>query len=276
MDAATKRRELEEDGYTVIPQVLSAAMLAQARLVTTRLLETQTQAHFAWQRSTGSMIPVFADPWFADLVAWTPALQILQALGLAEPRFTSGYVISKPPHSPPLFWHQDWGGWDDPLSYIAPTLQIFLMYYLVDTSPRNGCLRVLQRSHRERHAMHDAVPEAHTDILRQATDPTHPAFQSIAEDVAVPVQAGDLVIGDSRLLHGAYANASDHWRTVITLWFHPFDRYSEPLQAYMANTMSQIRDWPPAAQAKVQSLLPVYEGTHPPIAWNRIPGPDLR
>ncbi len=276
MAAEAKRLELERDGYTVIPDVLSTEMLAQARRVTTQLLEAQNPEHFTQQRSTGSMIPVFAHPWFADLVAWFPALQSLQALGITEPRFTSGFVISKPPHSPPLFWHQDWGGWDEPLSYTEPTVQIFLMYYLVDTSPQNGCLRVLKCSHRKRHSMHDVVPEAHTDALRQATDPTHPAFQPMPEDVAVPVQAGDLVIGDSRLLHGAYANGSDQWRTVITLWYHPFDRYSEPLQAYMAQTMNQIDDWPAEAQAKVKALKPEYSGTRAPIQWNRIPGPELR
>ncbi len=275
MEAESKRQELERDGYTVIPHVLSATMLAQARAVTTQLLEAQSPEYFAQQRSPGSMIPVFAHPWFADLVVWPPALEILQAMGMAVPRFTSGYVISKPPHSPPLFWHQDWGGWDDPLSYTAPTVQVFLMYYLVDTSPHNGCLRVLKRSHRARHPMHDAVPEAHTDVLRRATDPAHPAFQPIPEDVAVPVQAGDLVIGDSRLLHGAFANASEDWRTVITLWYHPFERYSEPLQAYMAQTMNQIGDWPVSAQDKVAALIPHYEGTQPPIRWNRIPGPEL-
>lgn len=270
------RHQLEEEGFATIPNVLSAEMLQKARESTTHLIAAQAKGHFATHKSTGSMISVFDDPFFADLVAWPPALKILTDLGIADPKFTSGYVISKPPHSPPLFWHQDWGGWDDSLSYTEPTLQIFLMYYLVDTSPANGCLRVLKGSHRHRHAMHEAVPQAHTEEISKATDPSHPAFQPIPEDKAVPVRAGDLVIGDSRLLHGAYANDSDEWRTVVTLWFHPYERYSEPLKAYMANSMNGTHSWPISAQVKVAKLIPEYTGQAKPIDWNRRPGPNLK
>ncbi len=270
------RHLLEERGYVPVPSILSADMLRQARETTAELIAAQTQAHFDSRRSTGSMISVFDDPFFADLVSWKPALAALADLGIADPRFTSGYVISKPPQSPPLFWHQDWGGWDDPISYAEPTLQIFLMYYLVDTAPANGCLRVLSGSHRQRHSMHDAIPEAHAEEISKATDPSHPAFQPLPKDEAVPVQAGDLVIGDSRLLHGAYANDSDEWRTVVTLWFHPFERYTDSLKAYMARSMNGTKDWPASAQAKIKELVPTYAGRAKPIAWNRRPGPDLK
>lgn len=276
MDVQGKRRALEVDGFCVIPGVLTRAMLDRTRGIVTEVLEAQSADHFEAQRSTGSMISVRTHSFFADLVTWEPALAALRALGIAEPRFTSGYVISKPPHSPPLFWHQDWGLWDDPLSYTEPTVQLFLMYYLVDTTPHNGCLRVLRGSHRRRHPMHDLVPTAHTDALRRATDPTHPAFQPIPEDQAVPVTAGDLVIGDARLLHGAFANDSDAWRTVITLWYHPFERYSARVQAYMAQSMSDYDQWSPDAQRKLRSLVPVYEGDQAPWPWNRVPGPELR
>ena len=270
------RYQLEKKGFVTFSHVLSAEMLQQAKDTTSRLIAAQPRKHFAARKSTGSMISVFDDSFFADLVGWTPALTTLAELGIADPRFTSGYVISKPPHSPPLFWHQDWGGWDDPLSYTEPTLQIFLMYYLVDTSPANGCLRVLSGSHRRRHAMHDAVPEAHAEEISKATDPTHLAFQPIPEDEAVPVRAGDLVIGDSRLLHGAYANDSDEWRTVITLWFHPFERYSGPLKAYMAQSMNGTQGWPASIQAKIKQLIPAYAGRATPVEWNRKPGPGLK
>jgi len=270
------RHQLEEKGFVVFADVLSAEMLQRAQDTTATLIAAQSKEHFAARRSTGSMISVFADAFFADLVGWTPALAKLAALGIADPRFTSGYVIAKPPHSPPLFWHQDWGGWDDPGSYTEPTLQIFLMYYLVDTSPANGCLRVLRGSHRRRHALHDAVPEAHAEEISKATDPTHPAFRPVPEDEAVPVRAGDLVIGDSRLLHGAYANASDEWRPVVTLWYHPFERYSDPLKAYMAQSMNGTVAWPAAVQAKIQKLIPTYAGSATPVQWNRTPGPDLK
>ena len=110
------------------------------------------------------------------------------------------------------------------------------MYYLVDTTPHNGCLSLLRGSHLQRHRMHDEVPDAHTDELRRFTDPDYSAYQSLAEEVDVPVKAGDLVIGDSRLLHSAHANKSDHRRTVVTLWYFPyFELLSDGLRAAIAH-----------------------------------------
>ncbi len=89
------------------------------------------------------------------------------------------------------------------------------MYYLTDTSPENGCLRVVPGSHRQKHPLHDA-DQAHDEALSRVDDPDDPLYGSLAEEKAVPVRAGDLVIGDSRLLHAAYANQSSQERSLIT------------------------------------------------------------
>ncbi len=261
-----------------LKQVLDENMLAQVRAASNRLLSAQPAEHFAEQKSTGSMISVYEDPFFAELVAYPPALNALAALGFLKPRWSSGFVISKSPESPPLFWHQDWACWNDPISYTNRPYQLFLMYYLVDTNKHNGCLRVIKGSHRKRHPMHDAVPVAHTDELRSVSDPDHPAYQPVAGEVVVPVKAGDVVIGDARLLHGSYGNQSDRSRTVITLWYHPeFDSAPEYIQADVSQwPKGQIESWPASAQARIQALIPTYNGTVPPNEWNRTPGDALK
>ena len=175
--------QLIRDGYCLVEDVLDADILQRLRQVTDQLLNAQSQEIRAQQRSTGSMIDVGVHPIFAELVAYLPARAALETLGFLRPRWMSGYVISKPPSSPALFWHQDWWGWDDPSSYTPLPQQLFLMYYLVDTTPHNGCLRLLRGSHLKRHRMHDEVPDAHTDELRRVADPDHPAYQSIPEEV---------------------------------------------------------------------------------------------
>lgn len=275
--ACDKKSQLIRDGYCVFDQVLTAGMLARVRAASDGLIGAQSPEHFEEQKSTGSLISVYGDPFFAELVAYPPALDALTSLGYPHPRWSSGFVISKPGHSPPLFWHQDWWGWNDPISYTEIPQQLFLMYYLVDTRIENGCLRVIAGSHRKRHSMHDAAPTAHTDELRRATDPSHPAYQPISEDQAVPVRAGDLVIGDSRLLHGAYANRSGQRRTVITLWYHPnFDISPPRIQANLSRTQTRVFDWPQQAQELVHRLVPTYEGDEEPLEWNRMPGDQLK
>lgn len=245
-----------------------------------RLLDAQDAAHFEEQKSTGSLICVWNDPDFAELIAWSPALEALRSMGYDRPTFSTGFVISKPPHSPPLFWHQDWWGWNHPHSYTPNPQQLFLMYYLVDTTPENGCLRVISGSHLKRHPMHD-LPVAHTQEIRKAEDVSNPAFQDHPDEMDVCVKAGDLVIGDSRLLHSARANTTDERRTVITLWYHPiFYDLPEEMQAHLGGrdrgANERAKDWPAAARARVQHLLPTYEGEVEPLEWNRTPGPALK
>ncbi len=269
------RDQLLRDGFCTVDGVLDRAMLERVTEVCDRLLDAQPAEHFDAQRSTGSMINVFDDPFFAELVAWPGALEAVANLGFPDPKWNSGYVISKPPHSPPLFWHQDWTGWSDPSSYQAQPQQLFLMYYLIDTEPGNGCLRLIPGSHRKRHRLHDDVPDAHTDEIKRMMDPDHPAYQPVADSVDVPVRAGDLVIGDSRLLHGSYGNRSDRRRTVITLWYYPaFEELSGPLRAHLAEGRIP-ESWPESARALVAPLWPRYAGAAEPLEGNRKPGPGL-
>ena len=271
-----KRAQLIDDGYCVFEQVLEQSMLERVRAASDKLLAAQSAEHFEAQKSTGSMVSVYDDPFFAELIAYPPALVALATLGYPKPRWSSGFVISKPPKSPALFWHQDWWGWNDPISYTDVPQQLFLMYYLVDTQVYNGCLRVLKGTHRKRHAMHDLLPEAHNDAIRRATDTSHPVYQSLPDDIAVTVKAGDLVIGDARLLHGAYANQSDQQRTVITLWYHPaFDSAPARIQAHLSQKQSRVAQWPEAAQRLVRPLVPTYAGDQQPLEWNRDPGARL-
>jgi len=272
----SKREELINRGFCVFENVLTSEMVDRINDVSNRLLDAKDAAYFEAQKSTGSLISVYEDEFFADLIMWRRALEVLSGMGYQRPMFSSGFVISKPPHSPPLFWHQDWWGWNDPVSYQPLPLQVFLMYYTVDTSIENGCLRLIEGSHLKRHPLHDVAPEAHTEDLRRVSDPDHRAYQSFPEEVNVPVKAGDLVMGDSRMLHSAHANKTDQRRTVITLWYYPrFDEFPEGMQARLARNPAKLDGWSESARQKVVPVTPVYEGDCEALEWNRIPGPEL-
>ena len=271
-----KRRALLRDGYCLFEQVLDGELLEQTRGISDALLDRQTPEHFEQQKSTGSMVSVYDDPAFAELVRCPAAIDALSRLGFPRPKWWSGFVISKPAHGPPLFWHQDWWGWNHPVSYGDPVpQQLFLMYYTVDTVPANGCLRLIPGSHLERHSLHDAVPDAHTNDLREMEDPRSPVYQAVEEAVDVPVRAGDLVIGDSRLLHSAHANDSHERRTVITLWYFPaFEQLPASIRSYIVADR-KIDTWPAETRRRIAHLLPEYDGGAEPIEWNRVPGPAL-
>jgi ectoine hydroxylase-related dioxygenase (phytanoyl-CoA dioxygenase family) len=105
-------------------------------------------------------------------------------------------------------------------------VQLFLMVYLVDTTPHNGCLRVLPGSHLQKIPLDDELgmedPHAHGGRSNWSEEwARDPSLDEKVQDmvstypgaVDVAVRAGDLIIGDSRLYHAAYRNASHDVRT---------------------------------------------------------------
>ena len=271
-----KYDQLIADGYCIVEDVLKTEMLTRLRSVTDTLLDAQTEDDRAAYRSAGSMISVYKHPLFSELVVYSRTLQALEALGFLRPKWSSGYVISKPPQSPPLFWHQDWWGWNDPCSYTPLPQQLFLMYYLVDTTAYNGCLRVIKGSHLNRHPLHDLLPSAHGESLQRVENADHPASQQFPDEVDLPVKAGDLVIGDSRLLHASHGNQSDERRTVITLWYHPFFALlPASMQAHIGRLRQKL-GWSDTDWARIAELTPIYQGEVEPLQWNRNPGPELK
>ena len=263
-----KRDQLLRDGFCLIENVLDAEILNRLRQATDLMLDAQDEEHKARFRSQGSMfsLPQTTDPVFAVLVAYPATLAALATLGYTEVTYTDGYIISKPPHSPQLFWHYDWFAWEEPEMFGPQPPQVFCMYYLTDTRIENGCLRVIPGSHVTYNPLHELIAEPHSEELGRANNLERAEFQPRADEIDLPVKAGDLVIGDARLLHAAHANQSDQRRTVLTLWYQPdYPSLPERVKAQMvAKTHPLAEAWPPEAKAKVAALYPVYTGDAEP------------
>jgi ectoine hydroxylase-related dioxygenase (phytanoyl-CoA dioxygenase family) len=262
------RRSLIESGYCVVREVLPPTMIRDLRAATDALCDGQTEEHAARFRAQGSMFQLGAVDGgvFARLIAWRPALDVLAAMGFAQPTYTDGYVISKPPKSPRLFWHYDWFAWEDPTAYDAQPQQVFFMYYLSDTTAENGCLRAIPGSHRNHNPLHDLLAEPHSQAVSTDTAQGRAELSRRPDEIDVPVSAGDLLIGDARLLHATHPNDSDQRRTVITLWFQPdYANLPERIKAQMVAKTHAIPDaWPDADREAVRRLNPTYEGDAEP------------
>ncbi len=259
---STQYQQLITDGFCIYPDRLPKDLLSPLRTTVQKLCDAMTEEHQARFRVQGSMFHTSLDPVFADLIAWPPALDQLKVMGFKDPTFTDGYIISKPPHSPGLFWHYDWFSWEDPTAYHPRPSQVFLMYYLENTCPENGCLRVIPGSHLHHNPLHDILSRPHDEALSSAKNLDRPEFSSRPDEIDVPIRAGDLLIGDARLLHATHPNQSNERRTVITLWFQPdFCDLPERIKAQMVQKTHPIPDdWPLDAKEKIARLNPVYNG----------------
>ncbi len=277
-DWTEQRDRLLRDGVCVIPRVLDPETLGRvqshARSIVSGLSDEHRRAH----RSTGSMVANRHLPSLAELIAWPPTLDVLARLGFDDVRFARAYLISKPPHSPPLFWHQDCTMWSgEPRAYSDLPPQLFAMYYLTDTSPENGCLRVIPGSHRKRHRLHDEVGVAHNTGSRSMDTPESALYAPAEGEADVPARAGDLVLGDARALHASHANHSNEDRTVITIWYHPMFSQLRPQTQRQITELAraEVDHWPESARRTVAPIIADYRGPAEPLPRDRVPGPQL-
>lgn len=286
------RETLKSQGYYKANQVLTAVELQILRARADNILAGLDDAHRARFKSNGSLCNLAEQPDFADLISHPKLIELVSSASEdPDPRWTGGYLISKPPGGAPLFWHQDWWGWDEEISYDTEPPQVFIMIYLVDTTINNGCLRVVPNSHMTPHALHQSIA-AHSEALARVENPDDALFQSHPDEQAIQVKAGDVLLGDARLIHGAFANQSGKERPLLTLWYTPsFKRLPDSIKAsYQAmlrrdtendvdrgNTIGSryhtVSDWPAVNQEMVWPYLPDFQGNTKPLTWNR--NPDL-
>ena len=284
-DPALARRRLVKDGYCRVPGVLDPVFLRSVQEMAAAALDTVGAEHRAQWRSQGSLVALADHPPFAALIAWPGLQEMFSRMGLDDTRFTSGYIISKPPGGPALFWHQDWWGWRHPISRTDRIAQIALFLYLTDTRRENGCLRVIPGSHRRPHPLHDVI-DAHDPALATVENPNDPVYAPHPDEVDVPVTAGDVVVADARLVHGAHPNRSGRERTNITLWWHP--RYADLPRGIRARLWSIVERaeidtdtaadrslyphrWPEPYRSQVLPVMADDPGPVVPEAWIRKP-----
>ncbi len=260
--ASDIRAAILDRGYARVPGVLDCGAVTRMRDACEARIAAASAEHLARNVTTGSMLGVEHDAAFAELIAWPPTLVLLRALGFGQVAWSAGYVISKPAGGPRLFWHQDWLWWTHPVSREVTPHQLFAMYYAVDTDRGNGCLRVVPGSHRRRLPAHDRLAIAHSQAALSDSDLSHPMFGDLDGEVDVPVRAGDLLIGDSRLLHAAHANDSSAPRALVTLWYHTaYDRMPPEIRAHLARDYAAaLAGWSAEDRNRIDCALPYANG----------------
>lgn len=136
-----------------------------------------------------------------------PRITSLAGAVLGEPGYLMrDQLFCKPPYfGSPKPYHQE----NATTGYAPADSMIITWIALDDATAENGCLRVIDRSHREllphnpqRGASYNHVPPS------EAID--------LTREVLLPVPAGGVVVLHSQVLHYSAANGSEHWRRAYT------------------------------------------------------------
>lgn len=117
-------------------------------------------------------------------------------------------------------WHQDGEYWP-----IRPIATCTAWIALDDSTPENGCLRVINGSHRQRRLFRHKTNDGPGLSLNQELEPAE-YDEKDARDIVL--EAGQLSLHDVFLIHGSEPNKSPKPRRGMTLRFMPltsvFDR----------------------------------------------------
>ena len=266
--ALRARTELVENGYCVVDGGMPEESLELLQNWSDRLLDTTKHSpkwkyqgsdiHVIGRRNPAKRYQGYPKDEIVDFLIEHPQ-SIMKDIGIGD--FVAGgafQIISKPANSPALYWHQDWGRWDDPLSMSPWPQQVFLNWYLSDTCVENGCLRVIPGSHLKRTDLHDHLVPPHEGGGYDVEETNKWMFYDHPDAVDLPVKTGELVIADARLLHGTHPNKTGVRRTVLLGWY--FRRNKMAPDWYTGEIPAEILNRDPEL----------------PYVFNRKPGAYLR
>lgn len=199
----------DRDGYVVVRKAIDASLVAEAQQHVHWLLEhnpgvrpEQLHAHLAVN-----------DPFWIRLVGDNRLLDVAQQfVGPDIALFATHYICKPPRTGQAVLWHQDGSYWP-----LEPMDVVTLWLAVTDSTPENGCMRVIPGTH---HLRLEKVQERKDvdNVLGSAMSNEH-VDESKAIDLVL--KAGDLSIHHPNLIHGSEANHSDLWRMGLTIRYVP-------------------------------------------------------
>lgn len=204
------REEYDAKGYVVIPNVLDGSVVREMG------------RHLEWlmarnpgvrpERLGHTLIP--DDPFWCRVVSDPRLLDIAaQFVGPNIALFASSY-FSKPAFDGlPVLWHQDGSYW--PLDPCGAVVSLWVA--VDDSTPENGCLRVIPGTHRME--LKELVPE--TTIPNALLSQLSPEWIDESKAVDVVLRAGDVSVHSPNIVHGSNANNSPKRRCGLSIRYIP-------------------------------------------------------
>jgi non-heme Fe2+,alpha-ketoglutarate-dependent halogenase len=191
-------REYEQDGVVFPVQVLCAEEIAQSRAALETLRTTLgEQADFLRFRN----LHLF-HPWARKLALHPRVLDAVEDIIGPDILAHGSGLFWKPPRDPAyVSWHQD--GFNAKLSemrYVTAWLA------LTDSSPDNGCMRVVRGSHGEGISSHEFTSVSPDNIGTGGLEIARQVDESEATDITLG--PGEMSLHHAAIVHGSNPNTS--------------------------------------------------------------------
>jgi phytanoyl-CoA hydroxylase len=209
VDLSTAREVYEREGYVVFPHVIDAGLVAEAG----NHVKWLQERHPGLRGEQLGHTLVTDDPFWLRLVGDDRLLDIAQQfIGPDIALFASHYICKPPFDGQPVLWHQDGSYWP-----LEPMEVITLWLAVDDSTPENGCMRVIPRTHR----MELKGVRARTDVANVLASEMDVSSVDESQAVDIVLPAGGVSIHHPNLIHGSNANHSPRRRCGLTIRYIP-------------------------------------------------------
>jgi hypothetical protein len=212
-------RQIEVEGYLVLPNLLTPAHIAQLKQETHRL--NTFGLDYSDKQQVKPKVQ-FVGGGITDLIAHPPTIAFLRRLFGDEIVFMSyAYARSEPGH-PGISLHTDGQPYGSQIFGYEGScpFMVRVLYYLDDLTPEVSPFRVVPRSHLSFHA--DANP-----YKRYAAHP---------EEVMVTAKAGSAVLINHKVFHGNFPNVGANPRQMLAIAYRP---------AWAGPVVQEVEPWNP-------------------------------
>jgi phytanoyl-CoA hydroxylase len=202
-------RSYETEGYALFPNTLDADLIQEA----SNHIEWLQARHPDVRPEQLGHTLMTDDPFWVRLISDDRLLDIAeQFIGPNIALFASHYISKPPFDGRPVLWHQDGSYWP-----LAPMDVVTLWLAVDDSTPENGCMRVIPRTQ-------------HLDFMemKRRTDVQSVLGSGIDDDLVDETKAVDCILPKGgvsvhhpNLIHGSNANHSPHRRCGLTIRYIP-------------------------------------------------------
>ena len=233
-------RQIEVEGYLVLPDLLSPDYLEQLKAETAKL-ETTPVDYSVHQRGCPHL--EFRGGVFADLIAHPPTITFLRGLMGQEILMSHyGYACSEPGH-PGISLHTDGQPYGSKIFGFEGSVPVMVrvLYYLEDLTPEVSPFRVIPSSHLSLHA--DGNP--------------YQRFDSHPEEVMVPCKAGSAVLINHKVFHGNFPNVGTWNREMLAIAYRPA----------WAGPVDKVDEWDPDKVARLPENVKPFFGQRNTRHW---------
>ena len=198
-----------QEGYVILREVLPPSLAEEAGKHVKWLLEKHPER----SPETLDHDLVQDDPFWIRLISDNRLLDVAeQFIGPNIALFASHYICKPPKVGQPVLWHQDGSYWPlDPMEVITLWLAVS------ESTPENGCLRIISRSHN----MELQEMKERSDIENVLGSGIDSQYVDESQAVDLVLKPGDVSIHHPNIVHGSEPNTSDNWRMGLTIRYIP-------------------------------------------------------